>query len=158
MAEPEYFDCKLYLAGYDQIGYWVYQVLIVPVADLPMTAVVRKVDELLVRDGGIVEDVRVWLDDATRNPAQQTADILTERGLLRGKRLGIERKSHALLPYYYDLLRDALAGAEVVDASDLITELRLVKSPAEIACMRRAGEVMDAGVQAAWEAVRPGAR
>jgi Xaa-Pro dipeptidase len=147
-----------YLAGYDQIGYWVYQVLIVPAADAPMTAVVRKVDELLVRDGGIVEDVRVWLDDTTRDPAQQTADILAERGLLRGRRLGIERKSHALLPYYYDLLREALAGAELVDASDLITELRLVKSPAEIACMRRAGEVMDAGVRAAWEALHPGAR
>ncbi|HEV8308217.1 MAG TPA: Xaa-Pro peptidase family protein [Methylomirabilota bacterium] len=147
-----------YLAGYDQIGYWVYQVLIVPAAEAPMTAIVRKVDELLVRDGGIVDDVRVWLDDATRDPAQQTADILTERGLLRGARIGIERKSHALLPYYYDLLRDALQGAELVDASDLVTELRLIKSPAEIACMRRAGEVMDAGVQAAWEALRPGAR
>ena len=147
-----------YLAGYDQIGYWVYQVLIVPAADEPMTAVVRKVDELLVRDGGIVEDVRVWLDDTTRDPARQTADILAERGLLRGKRLGIERKSHALLPYYYDLLREALDGAQVVDASDLVTELRVVKSPAEIAYMRRAGEVMDAGVRAAWETLRPGVR
>jgi Xaa-Pro dipeptidase len=147
-----------YLAGYDQIGYWVYQVLIVPASDEPMTAVVRKVDELLVRDGGIVEDVRVWLDDATRDPAEQTADVLAARGLLRGRRLGIERKSHALLPYYYDLLRAALAGAELVDASDLITELRVVKSPAEIAYMRRAGEVMDAGVQAAWETLRPGVR
>jgi Xaa-Pro dipeptidase len=147
-----------YLAGYDQIGYWVYQVLIVPAADLPLTAVVRKVDELLVRDGGVVEDVRVWLDDAPRDPAQQTADILAERGLLQGKRLGIERKSHALLPYYYDLLREALAGAELVDASDLVTELRLIKSPAEIAYMRRAGEVMDAGVRAAWDTLRPGVR
>jgi Xaa-Pro dipeptidase len=147
-----------YLAGYDQIGYWVYQVLIVPAADEPMTAVVRKVDELLVRDGGIVEDVRVWLDDATRDPAEQTADVLAARGLLRGRRLGIERKSHALLPYYYDLLRAALADAELVDASDLITELRVVKSPAEIAYMRRAGEVMDAGVRAAWETLRPGVR
>lgn len=147
-----------YLAGYDQIGYWVYQVLIVPAADVGMTAVVRKVDELLVRDGGIVDDVRVWLDDATRDPAQQTADVLEERGLLKGKRIGIERKSHALLPYYYDLLRDALGAAELVDASDLITELRLLKSPAEVACMRRAGEIMDAGVRAAWEALRPGIR
>ena len=81
-----------YLAGYDQIGYWVYQVLIVPAADAPMTAVVRKVDELLVRDGGIVDDVRVWLDDATRDPAQQTAEVLAERGLLRGARIGIERE------------------------------------------------------------------
>ncbi|HZS34169.1 MAG TPA: Xaa-Pro peptidase family protein [Methylomirabilota bacterium] len=147
-----------YLAGYDQIGYWVYQVLIVPADDAPMTAIVRKVDEPLVRDGGIVDDVRVWLDDTSRDPAQQTADVLAERGLLGGRRLGIERKSHALLPYYHDLLRDALAGAELVDASDLITELRLVKSPAEVAYMRQAGAVMDAGVEAAWAALRPGVR
>src|SRR5215831_16914735 len=147
-----------YLAGYDQIGYWVYQVLVVPAGDAPMTAIVRKVDELLVRDGGIVDDVRVWLDDATRDPAQQTADVLRERGLLDRRRIGIERKSHALLPYYHDLLREALRGAELVDASDLITELRLIKSPAEIACMRRAGQIMDAGVRAAWETLQPGAR
>src|SRR5262249_34948347 len=138
-----------YLAGYDQIGYWVYQVLVVPAGDAPMTAIVRKVDELLVRDGGIVDDVRVWLDDATRDPAQQTADVLRERGLLDRRRIGIERKSHALLPYYHDLLREALRGAELVDASDLITELRLIKSPAEIACMRRAGPIMAAGERAA---------
>jgi Xaa-Pro dipeptidase len=147
-----------YLAGYDQIGYWVYQVLVVPADDAPMTAIVRKVDELLVRDGGIVDDVRVWLDDTTRDPAQQTADVLRERELLARRRIGIERKSHALLPYYYDLLREALRGAELVDASDLVTELRLIKSPAEIACMRRAGEIMDAGARAAFDALRPGIR
>ena len=95
----------------------MYQVLVVPAAPAPRTAIVRKVDELLVRQGGIVDDVRVWLDDATRDPAELTADILRERGLLEGRRLGIERKSHALLPHYYDLLRDALRGAELVDAS-----------------------------------------
>jgi Xaa-Pro dipeptidase len=136
----------------------VYQVLIVPVDEAPMTAIVRKVDELLVRQGGIVEDVRVWMDDARRTPADHTAEVLRERGLLDGKRIGIERKSHALLPYYADLLREALRGADVVDASDLVTELRVLKSPAEIECMRRAGRVMDAGVRAGWAALRPGAR
>ncbi|PYM57429.1 MAG: hypothetical protein DMD79_20240 [Candidatus Rokuibacteriota bacterium] len=147
-----------YLAGYDQIGYWVYQVLVVPAAEAPMTAIVRKVDERLVRQGGLVEDVRIWLDDAARDPAEQTAEVLRERGLLDGRRIGIERKSHALLPYYADLLREALRGAELVDASDLVTELRLLKSPAEIAYMRRAGQVMDAGVRAAFDALRPGIR
>ena len=147
-----------YLAGYDQIGYWVYQVLIVPAAEGPMTAIVRKVDELLVREAGIVQDVRVWLDDAALNPAEQTVQVLRERGLLDGRRIGIEKKSHALLPYYYDLLRGALGAAELVDASDLITELRLIKSPAEVASMRRAGEIMDVGVRAAFEHLRPGIR
>jgi len=30
-----------YLAGYDQVGYWVYQVLIVPASNAPLTAIVR---------------------------------------------------------------------------------------------------------------------
>jgi Xaa-Pro dipeptidase len=147
-----------YLAGYDQIGYWVYQVLVVPAAEAPMTAIVRKVDELLVREGGLVDDVRVWLDDEDRDPARQTADVLRERGLLDGRRIGIERKSHALLPHYHELLREALRDAELTDASDLVTELRLLKSPAEVEYMRRAGQVMDAGVRAAFERLRPGAR
>src|SRR5262249_633863 len=102
--------------------------------------------------------VRVWLDDATRDPAEQTADVLRERGLLDGRRIGIERKSHTLLPHYYDLLRSALRGGELVDASDLVTEQRLIKSPAGVACMRRGGRVMGAGVRAAWDALRPGVR
>jgi Xaa-Pro dipeptidase len=147
-----------YLAGYDQVGYWVYQVLIVPAAEEPMTAIVRKVDERLVRGAGLVDDVRVWLDEAELDPAHQTVQVLRERGLLDGRRIGIEKKSHALLPYYYDLLRDALGPGELVNASDLITELRLVKSPAEIACMRRAGEIMDVGVRAGFDLLRPGIR
>jgi Xaa-Pro dipeptidase len=57
------------------------------------------------------------------------------------------------------LLRAAMPdGAEVVDASDLVSELRLVKSPAELAYMRRAAQIMDQAFTAAFAAARPGAR
>src|SRR5262249_59090112 len=114
----------LYLAGYDQIGYWVYQVLVVPAAEAPMTAIVRKVDELAVRQGGLVDDVRVWLDDTARDPAQQTADVLRERGRLDGRRIGLERKSQTPLPHYDELLRTALGRAEPAAASRLTAEPR----------------------------------
>jgi len=45
-----------------------------------------------------------------------------------------------------------------VDASDLVTRMRVVKSPAEIRCMRRASELLDIHFQSAFDAMRPGAR
>jgi Xaa-Pro dipeptidase len=146
-----------YLTGYDQVGYWVYQVLIVP-REGELTYIVRRVDELLVRQSPLVSDVRIWLDDVSADPTQMTARTLEERGLLRGKRIGIEKKSHALLPYYYDSLRKHLVGAHVVDASDLITEITLVKSPAEIEYMRKAGQIHDRAMMAGFDALREGAR
>jgi Xaa-Pro dipeptidase len=149
-----------YLTGYDQVGYWVYQVLIVPAKnDAPLVALVRKVDELIVRESGIVGDVRVWFDDVTQDPASKTVELLLELGLVNRRRVGIEMKSHTLLPYYFETLRSNISRlGELVDASDLITELRLIKSPAEIAYMRCAGEIMDIGVRAAFETLRPGVR
>ena len=149
-----------YLAGYDQIGYWVYQVLIVPAADAPMTAMVRKVDELLVRDGG---------DRGRRARLARRRDRAIPR---RADRRRPGRAGSAPGRAHRDRAEESRAAAattttscgtpsreaELVDASDLVTELRLIKSPAEIACMRRAGEVMDAGVEAAWDTLRPGAR
>jgi hypothetical protein len=46
------------------------------------------VDEWLVRESGIVQDMRVWLDDAVGDPAEQTVEALEELGLVRGKRVG----------------------------------------------------------------------
>ncbi len=49
-----------------------------------------------------------------------------------------------------------LPGATFEDAGRLVTDLRLVKSPAEIAYQRRAARAAKAGMQAALDAVAPG--
>jgi Xaa-Pro dipeptidase len=52
----------------------------------------------------------------------------------------------------------ALTGfARMEDASPLVPQLRLVKSPAEIACVRRAADLADAAYEAALAATGPGA-
>lgn len=149
-----------YLYGYDQIGYWVYQTAVVPADGSAPAVLCRNADEHLVRDSPFLDDVRTWLDDSPRDPGQITVDILAERDLHKpGVRIGIERRAHSLLPHYYDLLRDALPdGVELVDASDIVSELRHAKSPAELEHMRRAGRIMDAGLSAAIEILEPGIR
>jgi Xaa-Pro dipeptidase len=153
-------ESMYYLFGYDQIGYWVYQTVILPGDGSGPTAICRGADELIIKESPFVTDIRPWVDDRYVNPGEFTVQVLRDRRLVSsGRRIGIEKKSHALLPYYYDLLREQVPeGVELVDASDLITELRLLKSPAEMAYMRRAAHILDRAFGAAFEVVRPGVR
>lgn len=148
-----------YLYGYDQIGYWVYQAFVASPNRQPI-AIGRRADADMMEALPWVDDVRVWMDDSEVDPGQLTAQILSDLGLLRrGARIGVERKAHSLLPYYYDLVRDRLAGiVELVDASDLVADLRIVKSPREQESMRQAASIMDAAFEAGLGAVRDGNR
>lgn len=148
-----------YLFGYDQNGYWVYQVAVVTRERDDIVVLARPADHALIAGLPFVEDLRLWRDDSDDDPARMTADILADVGALGiGRRVGIELHSHALLPHHHGRLRTALDGrVELVDASDLIADLRVRKSDAEVAYCRQAGEILDAGLRAGLEQVRPGA-
>jgi len=49
-----------------------------------------------------------------------------------------------------------LGDATLVDVTDLVGTLRLIKSPAEIDCLRRAALLTGIGVQASLDVIRPG--
>ena len=82
--------------------------------------------------------------------------MLDELGL-RGGRLGIETDAQGLTAHNYIRITSELSGfAELEEASQLVSELRLVKSPAEIAYVRRAAELGDAALDAAIATAGPG--
>ncbi len=66
----------------------------------------------------------------------------------------------ATMPYpFLDYLkRGVLAKAEVIDATDLVDVIRAIKSPEEIAGMRKSCEMQDAIMQAVFAAAAPGKR
>jgi Xaa-Pro dipeptidase len=62
----------------------------------------------------------------------------------RGKRIGVEYHAYGLTAQRGKMVDAAFAGfCELVDASDLVRLLRLVKSPAELVYLRRAGQLVD---------------
>lgn len=152
-------ESMYYLYGYDQVGYWVYQAVVVPGDGGEPIAICRAADQHLV-EASLIGDVRVWLDDRDHDPCKLTVDALTERGLTdRHAAVGLELQTHALQPHYYELLRARLAErATLREASDLVAELRTVKSGAEIDYMRRAGKVLDAGFEAGLSTLARGVR
>ena len=149
-------ESHYYLFGYDGTGYVFFQAAVLTTEATPTTLLCRRPDVAQARDTSIIDDVRVWLNAEGANPADNLAAILAEKGL-RGTRVGIELDGYGLTAANYLRVADALDGfCELVDASEVVRELRLVKSPAEIACTRRAGQLADAAVRAICEAARPG--
>ena len=83
------------------------------------------------------------------------ARLLKEQGLDR-TRIGIEKKSAAVPADTYDRLREALPYSDLVDGSDLVSTVKITKSPQEIEYVRQAACITDAGILAAIEVAREG--
>ncbi|MCC7271757.1 MAG: aminopeptidase P family protein [Alphaproteobacteria bacterium] len=149
-------ESMYWLTGYDTFGYVFFQCLVLG-ADGRMTLLTRAPDLRQARFTSVVEDVRVWVDEAGATPEAQLRDILAEQRLAGG-RLGVEWHAYGLTAAGGFRLKDALDGfCRLDDASDLVSRLRLVKSPAELAHVRRAAELVDAAHDAAVAETRAGA-
>ena len=82
---------------------------------------------------------------------------MKDRGLLKGT-IGIEKWAYAPAPAMMQRMEEGMtgAGANVVDGSWIVDTVGLTKSPLEIACVKKAAEIADIGIQAGLEAAQPG--
>src|SRR5436190_14435918 len=125
-------ESMYYLTGYDTFGFCFFQCLYLG-TDGRLALLTRSADLRQARHTSIVEDIRIWTDEAGARPADQLRDMLRDLGST-GKRLGIENNAYGLTHFNGKQVEQALSGFyELVDASDLVSRLRAVKSPAELA-------------------------
>ncbi len=135
-------ESMYYLTGYDTSGYSMFQSMYLG-ADGRLALCTRSADLRQARLTSVVEDVRVWRDREGANPAEDLRDMLADLGA-RGRRLGVEYHAYGLTAQRGRMVDAALHGfCRTEDASDLVRELRLVKSPAELAYVREAGRLAD---------------
>jgi len=89
--------------------------------------------------------------------ADQDFTALDEDGLAvaRRGRIGIEVPAYYLHPHHYGRLKDLLGAALVAEPSNLVHDLKLVKSAAEIALIREAARIADQAMEACVAAFRP---
>lgn len=149
ISKPENIN---YLTGLDHQGFFAHHLLIVPAAG-QLTLVARAMEHATI-DAQVPEVRFVGYADS-ENPASVSAPALRELGMHEA-RIGIEKESLCLPAKIYEDLVAGLPHAAWVDASWLVDELRLVKSPRELDCTRKAAEVSDAMMGAALEVARPG--
>jgi Xaa-Pro aminopeptidase len=114
-------------------------------------------EEILVRFVTVANDVRIFPIDNRRDGIGFIVEELRAEGWL-GATVGFELHSHRPNPAVSQRFREAFeaAGCRVADGSDILRELRWIKSPQEMAYLERAGEICDIGLRAARDAIGPG--
>ena len=149
-------ESMYYLTGYDTFGYVYFQCLYLG-ADGTLTLLTRAPDLLQAKHTSIIEDIRIWVDAPDAGPTGQLREILASHGC-KGKRLGVEWEAYGLTARNGQRLAAALEGfCTLADASELVSRLRVVKSTAELAYVRRAAELGDAALDEARRLAKPGA-
>jgi len=150
-----------YLTGYDQI--WHAHVCIIGLF-------LRAEDDASLffdNDGHIVlqsttpdtGEVVVMPRGAAASHVPLIAEAIRVRGWAEG-RIALQPWCYGPHPSLLQAIgaRLAAAGAEIVDSSALVEDVRLVKSPREVAVVREAGRIADLAMAAARDAIRPGIR
>ena len=149
-------ESMYYLTGYDTFGYVFFQCLYMGADGETLTLLTRTPDVRQAEHTSVIEDIRVWYDAEGVDPAWNLKEVLEEHGC-SGKCLGIETDAYGLTGYNLKRVEVALDGfCELVEASDLVTRLRMVKSPAEIEYVREAARLADLGLDRAVEVAAPG--
>jgi Xaa-Pro dipeptidase len=149
-------ESMFYLTGYDTFGFVFFQCLYLG-ADGRMVLLTRSPDLRQAQLTSVIEDIRIWVDRDGASPATELKAILDELGC-RGKRLGVEWEAYGLTARNGRRLADALDGfCRLDDASELVSRLRLTKSPAEVAYVRKAAALADDALDAGMATIRGGA-
>ncbi len=149
-------ESQYWLTGFDSFGFVFFQCLILT-RDGKFTLLTRSPDLRQARHTSLIDDIVIWIDRADADPASQLRDLLNNLDLL-GNRLGVEYDTHGLTAANGRALEEALRTfGELEDASDLVPPLRALKSAAELAYVKRAGELADDALDAGLAEIRAGA-
>ena len=104
-----------------------------------------------------IEDIRIWIDKDGSNPANDLKVILDELNL-KGKKLGVEYEAYGMTGRNALRLNKSLENyCKVEDQSELITKIRVIKSPEEVIYVKKAAELADRALDEAWKHSKGGA-
>ncbi|MQA08867.1 MAG: M24 family metallopeptidase [Pseudonocardiaceae bacterium] len=144
-----------WLCGLDTDGFCIFHCMFIG-TEGQLTHLTRNSDLANVRYSSICQDVRICRDGNDVSRPEEIKQLLHSHGM-RGRRIGIQLDTKGLTPQLYLELRETLDGwCRLVDASNLVGTLRLVKSPQELAYIRKAGDILDTVREVAVGAAKPG--
>jgi Xaa-Pro dipeptidase len=149
-------ESQYYLTGFDTNGYVFFQCAVLSADGSPIVMLTRPPDVQTAWRTSTIDEVRVWADAVNADEGASLRRLLEEMGL-RGARVGVELATYGLTAANYLRMAKALEGfCTLEDASDLVRALRLCKSPAEMAYVRRAASLADAALTAMRDTAGPG--
>ena len=142
-------ESMYWLTGYDTFGFVFFQCLVLT-AKGDLILLTRAPDLRQAQNTSIINDIRIWVDKDGSSPSDELKNILVELGLEKLK-LGVEYESYGLTGRNAIKLNSSLKDfATLQDKSELISHFRVIKSPAEITYVKKAAQLADNAMEAAW--------
>ncbi len=139
-------------------AYWGYlgmefgrpTMITVPKSGFP-TIITPSLEAEMARAMTWVKDIREWTDGVGREWVGPLQDLL---GGNKNTRVGIEPLKTP--PLILECLKRECPRVDLVDISNILDEMRMIKSPGDIAVMRQAGQVAIAMCEAGVNAIAEG--
>lgn len=142
-----------YLTGLDHWGFFATHVLVVN-RDGKMALSCRAMERITVENQ--ITNAKFYGHKDHEELSDFVHQAIRDLGLAGG-RVGLEKRSLFLTPRHAERIQDDRMGIQWSDASGIIDDIRLIKSPLEMEYTRKAAHAVDQGTLAAVEAVRDGA-
>ena len=148
-------ESMYWLTGYDTFGYVYFQCLILTTKG-ELVLLTRAPDLRQAQNTSIIKDIRIWVDKDNANPASELKNILSELNLEKSN-LGVEYEAYGLTGRNAIRLNNSLNNfAKLHDKSELVSSLRIIKSPAEIVYVKKAAELADNALEVVWKYAHAG--
>lgn len=141
-----------YLTGYQTPGFYMFQTLILPVEGEPII-VTREAEEPWVKARSWVTKSAYYSD--REDPLKVVQNTLIDEKMSRRK-IGFEKKSWFLTVTRFEQLRKLLKGARFRDGSNIVEQVRVVKSESELRYMREAARIVDKAMEAGINVIQEG--
>jgi Xaa-Pro dipeptidase len=152
-----------YLTGYDGWSFYVHQCVLVALDKEEPIWIGRGMDANGCRitsfldNGNIYEYADNYVQSLERHPMQFVADIVKKHGWDK-KTIGVEMDQFYFTAQAYVELQKSLPNAKFANGNALVNWVRVVKSPAELEMMRRAGQIAVQVMDAAKNSIKVGVR
>jgi Xaa-Pro dipeptidase len=148
-------ESMYWLTGYDTFGYVFFQTLILDNSG-NIILLTRTPDLRQAQNTSNIKDIRIWVDKDNSNPTEDLKVILGELNL-KGKKIGIEYEAYGLTGRNAMKLNQSLEGyCKIEDRSELVSQLRVIKSAEEISYVRKAAELADRALNEVWKNAKAG--
>ncbi len=151
-----------WLTGYDGWSFYVHQAVVLSLDGEPIwfgrgqdaNGALRT---CIMNQANIIGYPDHYVQSTERHPMQYLSAQLADRGLAKG-RIGVEMDNYWFTAAAFVCLQTHLPNARLVDSTALVNWQRAVKSEAELAFMRQAGQIVEKMHQRIFDNIEPGMR
>lgn len=150
-----------YLTGYTAKSSYVPQGLVVSMHEEEPTFILRRQDApaavhlTFLERGKIIGYSEALIGDPHKDGFDTIIDFINDRDVAKR---GVGLELGQLPAKSAEKFKARLPQARIVDCTNAVTWIRLIKSDLEISVMKEAAAIADAGIMCAAEVIRPGVR